>query len=515
MAFCQPLHPHDSGPYLNTEDNTIAHSPDLSGCGSGKKPFESTTAEIEVIHHPIEAYDDLDSDTIHHSHKESGVGNFDTTTAVSLAQNNLQLQPTHQPVETILNSDSAEILQLVELPSLSYPPPDRVFFELFSGPHAPLTHQVLHFGVSCLQPMDILCDPSMDILDNACFEQLLRLASSRIIGSLSAAPPCKEYTLLKLAPGGPPPCRSPQHMDAPLVDVPACIDRFYSSREILYRTVQVLRVNFYHGGTSALEQPASAMSWNEEFVQEARNHFLLHTAEFSHCQFLEDDEKPYEKKWRFVASIAGFSKATKTCSCNDKHESFRGKRNANGQFISATTAEYPTRLAQHLCGFLLLPDLLVQNPSIISWQESLQHLLPHPPMRFSHIPDGASLVSSALWPIPYVPDRLKPLRNALHELIFRHRLDLKIRAHIEQRLETSPFDQDVKSQNIQIFQDFLQSCGFTPDLSIPEGQPFRLASFQQLATFIDDPDSTFIDELKVGVSLGTDSPIQPSGDLAT
>jgi len=359
--------------------------------------------------------------------------------------------------------------------------------------------------------MDIICDPSMDILDNTCYEQLLRLAASRVLGTVSAAPPCKEYSLLKLEPGGPPPCRTPQHMVSPLVDEPACIDRFFSSQEILHRTVTVLEVNFSHGGVSALEQPSSAMSWEEPVVQEARNHFLLHTAEFAHCKFLQDDEIPFQKEWRFVSSIAGFAEASSRCECPTRHSSFRGKRLPSGEFVSASTAEYPTLLAKHLCKFILMEDMIVQSPTTISWSMALQSLLPHPPMRFSHIPDGAGLVSSALWPIPYVTDAFQDLRKSLHNLILQHRLDLKLRDYIQRGMDASPFDSDVRSQNIQIFQQFLSCNGFDTDLSIPEDQPFRLYALHHLAHFIEDPDSTLVEDLKTGVSLGVDSPIPPSG----
>lgn len=399
----------------------------------------------------------------------------------------------------------------MELPSMAYPPPQRCFFEMFSGPNAPLTTQVLHFGVSCLQPMDIICDPSMDILDNTCYEQLLRLAASRVLGTVSAAPPCKEYSLLKLEPGGPPPCRTPQHMDSPLVDEPACIDRFFSSQEILHRTVTVLEVNFFHGGVSTLEQPSSAMSWDEPVVQEAGNHFLLHTAEFAHCKFLQENEIPFQKEWRFVSSIAGFADASSRCECPTRHSSFRGKRLPGGEFVSASTAEYPILLAKHLCKFILMEDMIVQNPTTLSWSVALQSLLPHPPMRFSHIPDSAGLVSSALWPIPYVADSFQDLRKSLHNLVFQHRLDLKLRDYIQRGMDASPFDSDVKSQNIQISQQFLSCNGFDTDLSIPEDQPFRLYALHHLAHFIEDPDSTLVEDLKTGVSLGVDSPIPPSG----
>ena len=512
-AFCQHQTPevlyHDPQPVeaLNhSEDNTFLHTVGFPSGTPGDIDSRSSDVPETLIHPHVEEHEVINS----------SAPKVDSTTPIcTVTRSDADYTSTeknqHLTTDTTLNSESMEILHLIEMPDIVRPPPQRVFFELFSGPCSPLTTAVLHFGISCLQPMDILQDPEMDILNNSCYEQLLRLASSRIVGTLSAAPPCKEYSLLKLLPGGPPPCRSPQQMDSPLIDEPACIDRFFSSREILLRTIHILKVNFYHGGVSALEQPASAMSWNEDFVQEACDHFLTNSAEFSHCQFLEVHEQPLQKIWRFATSISNFQTASSPCTCGVVHQSFRGKKQRDGSFLSATTAEYPRLLVQHLCKFIIMEDMHVLNPSIIHWAAALNGLPLHPPMRYSHIPDGASLVSSALWPIPYIDDILKPLRDSLHELIFSHRLDLKLRHHILQKTNASPFDESVKARNLQIFSDFLTRLGLTADMSIPADQPFRLSAFKQLTTIIEDPDSDFIDQLHDGVTLGVDQVIPPSG----
>ena len=102
------------------------------------------------------------------------------------------------------------------------------------------------------------------------------------------APPCTEYSLLKLKQPGPLPCRLPGHLDEPLYDTTDCRCRFYSSREILQRSTVILHVNHIHGGYSGLEQPLHAMSWNEKFVVEARSNFLMESAIFSHCRVVDD-----------------------------------------------------------------------------------------------------------------------------------------------------------------------------------------------------------------------------------
>ena len=223
------------------------------------------------------------------------------------------------------------------------------------------------------------------------------------------------------------------------------------------------------------------MSWDEEFVREARSHFLTISAEFSHCQFLGKHEQPLEKTWRFATGISNFQKASSQCNCGVVHQSFRGKTTRliiSFRNYSRIPQTFGTALMQvHHNGRYVCARPV---PSIIPWAEGLRAVPLHPPMRYSHIPDGASLVYSALWPIPYIADILKPLRDSLRQLVFHHRLDLKLRHHISQKTNTSPFDETVKAQNLEIFSGFIHRLGLTVDESIPADQPFRLSAFKQL-----------------------------------
>ena len=58
-------------------------------------------------------------------------------------------------------------------------------------------------GIPHWAPIDIAIDEAHDILSDAFFTRLLRLAWSGRIALLVAAPPCRDYSVLKLAPGGP------------------------------------------------------------------------------------------------------------------------------------------------------------------------------------------------------------------------------------------------------------------------------------------------------------------------
>ena len=78
---------------------------------------------------------------------------------------------------------------------------------------------------------------------------------------MHASPPCKEYSRLKLRPGGPRAIRSPE-----------------SSRALLERCVQLLECAFEGGGHGDLEQPTNAMSWLEDFLFKPSCYVCTHIA---------------------------------------------------------------------------------------------------------------------------------------------------------------------------------------------------------------------------------------------
>ena len=89
----------------------------------------------------------------------------------------------------------------------------KLFLDLFAGANAPLTKAMHAAGADYFQPFDLDRDPTCNILDDSAFTILMRLAWSGLIGAIWSAPPCKEYSRLKLRPGGPKALRTPEHMD--------------------------------------------------------------------------------------------------------------------------------------------------------------------------------------------------------------------------------------------------------------------------------------------------------------
>ena len=131
-----------------------------------------------------------------------------------------------------------------------------------------------------------------------------------------------------------------------------------------------------------------------------------------------------------------------------------------------------------------------------------------PPVHFNHIPDGAGLVSSAIWPLPFKTDVFKTLRKELEHIAIRFGIPQSLPSMLKKQMNSIPFDQQILQQTQQTFEDFSQELGPIPSFQVVPGQPFRLSVIQRLANLIDDPDEQLIAQ---GVDLGIDEKIPSSG----
>ena len=93
---------------------------------------------------------------------------------------------------------------------LSSPTP-RLFLDLFAGARAPVTSAMQSLRRDCFPPVDLIIDASRDILDDAFFDLLCRIADSGLVGAALAAPVCSKHSILRLRPGGPKPLRDFEH----------------------------------------------------------------------------------------------------------------------------------------------------------------------------------------------------------------------------------------------------------------------------------------------------------------
>ena len=143
---------------------------------------------------------------------------------------------------------------------------DALFLDTCCGASAPLSKELSSKGISCVL-VDLLGNESLDLLCDSTYDDLLRLAFSGVIRYAHASPPCKEYSRLKLRPGGPSAVRTPEHLDGLPSNTPAQQSRVISSQKLLYRSVCILRAVFSAGGHVSLEQPTNAIcpGWNHSY----------------------------------------------------------------------------------------------------------------------------------------------------------------------------------------------------------------------------------------------------------
>ena len=138
--------------------------------------------------------------------------------------------------------------------------PPRHFLDLFVGSNAPLTTAMEALHVDCMQPFDLDADTACNI-DDAQYRLLLRIASSGILGALWSAPPCKEFSRLKLRKPGPKALRTPEFMDGVPDNSPAEQAKVDESTEIHKRSRQIIRTARQASIHTGMEQPPSSMAW--------------------------------------------------------------------------------------------------------------------------------------------------------------------------------------------------------------------------------------------------------------
>ena len=124
----------------------------------------------------------------------------------------------------------------------------------------------------------------MDILNDSHYRLLLRVPCSGLVGAGWSAPPCKEYSRLKLREPGPKALRTPEFMQG----VPGLSDeellRVSQSAEIHVRGRRVIRCIREAAGEAGLEQPPSSMAWLEDDNITLLRELCAHCAHVAACE---------------------------------------------------------------------------------------------------------------------------------------------------------------------------------------------------------------------------------------
>ena len=235
----------------------------------------------------------------------------------------------------------------------------------------------------------------MHLLTKLCFSGLLGIAWS--------APPCKEFSRLKLERPGPKPLRTPQHMDG----VPGLMEaeqaKVTASTGIHARSRTLLRTVVSKAGQAGMEQPPSALSWLQQDNIAMLREWSAHCAYVAAC----NHGMPVYKSWAFYASLQSIARLAIPCNhAPGRDQSIAGVQ-VDGQSFSALTAEYPPSLASALAE-LMMP-FVTQNGHISSSISDFADLLTEDfvPRRL-RLCDGAGLHSTA--------DHINTKANSMHDL---------------------------------------------------------------------------------------------------
>ncbi|CAE7514004.1 unnamed protein product, partial [Symbiodinium necroappetens] len=346
-----------------------------------------------------------------------------------------------QPCDEPLKVDA--LLGSCQLPS----PTPRLFLDLFAGARAPVTSAIQSLRRDCFPPVDLIIDASRDILDDAFFDLLCRIADSGLVGAALAAPVCSKHSILRLRPGGPKPLRDFEHPTG-RPDLNWDDSAQLQESALLHDRTRILlsRVSA-SGGLIIFENPASSLTFHDPLMMSWIESEAPLCAQVASCMV----GASFSKSWMFVSNQPGILDLACICThAPGTHVSFEGKRDGTG-FLSRRTAEYPDALASSLARLCapFLTDLGACS-DFSHWRA----LLPSDPGWIMHpcrVEDGGGTTSTACWLRPPSEDVLHDLRHRWSHRLFNTGLCLRIASHLQlapkapplSEAEIAPFLQDI------------------------------------------------------------------------
>ena len=375
----------------------------------------------------------------------------------------------------------------------------RIFLDVCSGSTRPLSKALLALHKTVLS-IDILLCSEMDLLNDSFYLQLLRLCASGIVAYTACSPSCAEYSKLKLKPGGPPALRSPQHLEGLPGLTAEQLTKVQDSYTMLYRCTQLLQATYAAGGHGHLEQPPTAMSWEEDCSQQWIQSAACCCIHLAACHF----DKNWNKAWLFATSFPPLSVLGCTCEHDrNSHENIMGKKDASGRYVSRLTAEYPSKLAE---AFANIVAPLIDSNNIDLSMSNVMSLLPikgitDPPFA---VQDGAGFVSSPDWSLPQslTEDTFGTFRRHWMSTIIHKGWHKRILAHFSAGINSPVFDDKEVQLMRTSLTELLQQHGLPINWDIPEHQPLALHILSSLSQLIKDPDKELFSNLIQGVPTG-------------
>ena len=310
--------------------------------------------------------------------------------------------------------------------------------DVFAGVHAPISAAADQRGLARFEAFDLDANPQHNILGDAWFELLLRICWSGSVSLLTLAPPRKEYSRLKLRPGGPKALRTPSRMLGVPNLSPAELSRVRDSREIHRRGRELFKAVASQSGVAIFKQPPSSMAWLEPENFQCLQNFHGHLAWVDACQH----GMLLSKSWCFASNNACVASR---CTHQHKHASIAGVQGSSGQYLSTLTAEYPASLAASLikhCAFKVSTQPEVRRlskPSPLSLR----------PVRL-RVCDGAGMHSTADHSIPQPNHPLTIVARAWLHWLDEQKLIPKILAHVGSGNASPPLSEQQSEEAARI-----------------------------------------------------------------
>ena len=237
------------------------------------------------------------------------------------------------------------------------PRPRLTFREVFAG-KARLTAAMKKLaGVRVLKPLDFLnkgkIDPSQDILNDQCFNQL-KLDAQEPDQLWHFGLPCCSFSVLQHSNGGTRRRTSPQGDGS--------LERERVGNEILRRTMCLIDILEAHNNWWTLENPDSSYAW---WMPRLKNKLIKPPVEYvvlDQCAYglrlLGENNKygPCKKCTRFAGSLPGLVGLGKRCTCRQPHvHAVGGVRTKNGwKRRSELAGHYPGALSQQYANLVSL-----------------------------------------------------------------------------------------------------------------------------------------------------------------
>ncbi|CAE7674243.1 unnamed protein product, partial [Symbiodinium sp. CCMP2592] len=386
------------------------------------------------------------------------------------------------------------------------------FLDLFAGAGAPLCQEAARRGWACI-PIDILHNKASDLRDDRIFDSLLKLSHSGAVAFANASPPCCEYSIVKQFDGGPPPCRSWECLAGFPSNNDEAQERVRSSHLLLSRAVMLLHAVYQSGNHVSLEQPRNSMAWAEPVTQAFLLEIAADVIQVAACSY----GSSYAKYWAFATSWRPLQQLQSTCQhAAGHHDTFHGKRDATGQFVSRHTAVFPPMLCN---AFMEAISPLFPENSHATDFTSLDQALSALPIRpLNDFPtgqqDGGGIYSQPDWTSPPAgsKDTFRQLRQDMWGFFKEHKLFDRLRKHVSQSSQEPLIQQHELPALRSIWEDWFRAQGFTDSVSweVAPDQPYCLQALELLSKALDDRDVALWKDLQAGVPTGVDGDISMS-----